>query len=212
MFVSTAAILHDPADNEPPDSDNKSGLSQNTSLIERNSCMCPVPPRGVLKGPNAVVSRDPSETNQATSERKEGGFLRQMGSYLPDAATWAGIGSFLGIKKLTLDDAPNKTKDVETKRRTKRRALLVGISYTSPWNTWPPLDEPHGDVDQYRDLLVSEYSHVYSIRFPLTLVDTYGYRPEDIVVLKDLPEFPEQSKPTRVNMVREIRLHVCHSY
>jgi len=26
-------------------------------------------------------------------------------------------------------------------------------------------------------------------------------------VLKDLPEFPEQSKPTRVNMVREIRLH-----
>ncbi len=29
-----------------------------------------------------------------------------------------------------------------------------------------------------------------------------------IVVLKDLPEFPEQSKPTRVTVIRDIRLHV----
>jgi len=42
---------------------------------------------------------------------------------------------------------------------------------------------------------------------PLTLADTYNYRAEDIVVLKDLPEFPEQSKPTRVNMVRYIRFN-----
>ena len=45
----------------------------------------------------------------------------------------------------------DKTKDVET----KRRALLVGITYTSPSNTWSQLDGPHGDVDQYRGLLIS---------------------------------------------------------
>ena len=49
------------------------------------------------------------------------------------------------------DDEHDKTKDVEA----KRRALLVGITYTSPSNTWSQLDGPHGDVDQYRDLLIS---------------------------------------------------------
>jgi hypothetical protein len=38
---------------------------------------------------------------------------------------------------------------------TKRRALLVGISYCSPSNTWSRLDGPHEDVDQYRELLMS---------------------------------------------------------
>ena len=49
------------------------------------------------------------------------------------------------------DYVHHKTKDVEA----KRRALLVGITYTNPWNTWSQLDGPHGDVDQYRDLLIS---------------------------------------------------------
>jgi hypothetical protein len=49
------------------------------------------------------------------------------------------------------NDAHNNTKDVET----KRRALLIGITYTNPWNTWSQLDGPHGDVDQYQDLLIS---------------------------------------------------------
>jgi hypothetical protein len=49
------------------------------------------------------------------------------------------------------DDVHHKTKDVEA----KRRALLVGITYTNPWNTWSQLDGPHGDVDQYRGLLIS---------------------------------------------------------
>jgi hypothetical protein len=39
--------------------------------------------------------------------------------------------------------------------KTKRRALLVGITYSSPSNTWSQLDGPHGDVDQYQDLLIS---------------------------------------------------------
>ena len=37
----------------------------------------------------------------------------------------------------------------------KRRALLVGITYCSPTNTWSPLDGPHDDVDRYRELLTS---------------------------------------------------------
>lgn len=49
------------------------------------------------------------------------------------------------------DDVDNKTQGAAT----KRRALLVGISYSNPSNTWSPLDGPHGDVDRYRDLLVS---------------------------------------------------------
>jgi hypothetical protein len=58
------------------------------------------------------------------------------------------------------DDAHNKhlandTRDKPKDVKTKRRALLVGITYTNPWNTWSQLDGPHGDVDQYRDLLIS---------------------------------------------------------
>ena len=49
------------------------------------------------------------------------------------------------------DDGDNKTQGAAT----KRRALLVGISYSNPSNTWSPLDGPHGDVDRYRDLLIS---------------------------------------------------------
>jgi hypothetical protein len=41
-----------------------------------------------------------------------------------------------------------------------------------------------------------------------TLPATYNYRPEDIVVLKDLPKLPKLSHPTRVNMVRDIRPHL----
>lgn len=37
----------------------------------------------------------------------------------------------------------------------KRRALLIGITYTGPHNKWTPLDGPHGDVDRYQDLLTS---------------------------------------------------------
>jgi hypothetical protein len=38
----------------------------------------------------------------------------------------------------------------------------------------------------------------------ITLAVTYGYRPEDIVVLKDQPELPENCQPTRVNIVRDV--------
>ena len=54
-------------------------------------------------------------------------------------------------KKHIEDDVHDKRKD----GKAKRRALLVGITYSNPWNTWSSLEGPHGDVDQYRDLLVS---------------------------------------------------------
>ena len=40
----------------------------------------------------------------------------------------------------------------------KRRALLVGISYRhSQSELWWPLENPHKDVDMFRDLLVRKY-------------------------------------------------------
>src|SRR6266849_2739694 len=103
MLISTAAILHDPADNEPPDSDKrKAAFLHNTSFLNRNSRMCPVPSQAVLKGLNissaAAISRDPQETNQMTTERKEGGFLRQIRSLLFRPISKARFASFLGMR------------------------------------------------------------------------------------------------------------------
>ncbi|KAN0136668.1 Caspase domain containing protein [Lactarius tabidus] len=73
--------------------------------------------------------------------------------------------------------------------RLKRRALLVGISYAhGPTDTWWELENPHQDVDMFRDLLVR----------------TYGYSPEDITLLKDCPGFPDLLQPTRANMIHEL--------
>ena len=50
----------------------------NTSLLNKNSRMCPVPPQGVLKGLNtcsaAAITRHPPETNQRTTGRQGGRF------------------------------------------------------------------------------------------------------------------------------------------
>jgi hypothetical protein len=37
----------------------------------------------------------------------------------------------------------------------KRRALLVGITYRNPSNTWDPLEGAFDDVERYRELLIS---------------------------------------------------------
>ncbi|KAN0136650.1 Caspase domain containing protein [Lactarius tabidus] len=72
---------------------------------------------------------------------------------------------------------------------TKRRALLVGISYHhSPSDIWPPLDGPHEDVNRFRELLIG----------------TYGYTPDDITVLKDDPELPDILQPTSANLTSEL--------
>ena len=122
MLVSTAAILHDPLDDEPPNSDEgNADFSHSTSFLDTNSRMCPVPPQGVLKRLNisfaAAILRDP-ETNQMTAERKEGGFLRQTRSHFSRRMTRARP-SLLGTRNSPnvskplpplppLDDEPNR--------------------------------------------------------------------------------------------------------
>ncbi|KAH9991895.1 caspase domain-containing protein [Russula vinacea] len=71
----------------------------------------------------------------------------------------------------------------------RRRALLIGISYHGE------LLNTHQDVDRYRDVLIA----------------SYGYRPEDITVLKDDPAFADHLQPTRENILRELRNLVANA-
>jgi hypothetical protein len=70
-------------------------------------------------------------------------------NYLPDDVHSKLVPNGIHRKHLP-DDVHDKMKLV----KTRRRALLVGITYSTS-NTWSQLDGPHGDVDQYRDLLIS---------------------------------------------------------
>jgi hypothetical protein len=88
----------------------------------------------------------------------------------------------------------------------KRRALLVGISYKHrPSEVWTPLEGPFEDVTHFRELLIGAYSFLSCKRrlTPILILDTHGYSPEDITVLKDDPNLPNPSQPTRDNMVIE---------
>jgi hypothetical protein len=64
--------------------------------------MCPVPPQGVLKGLNtslaAAILCDPPETNQVTTDRKEGRFRWKIGSHLFRRLTGTRFASLLGIR------------------------------------------------------------------------------------------------------------------
>jgi hypothetical protein len=62
--------------------------------------VCPVPPQGVLKGLNASFAADPPETSQMTTEKKKGGFIRQIRSHLfrPMTRASSGFASLLGIR------------------------------------------------------------------------------------------------------------------
>lgn len=40
--------------------------------------------------------------------------------------------------------------------KVRRRALLVGISYAHSQSEWCSLENPHQDVDMFRDLLIGE--------------------------------------------------------
>ncbi|KAI0276826.1 hypothetical protein BGY98DRAFT_983340 [Russula aff. rugulosa BPL654] len=73
-----AAILHDPAGNEPPDSDERRAAFLHDN---RNSL-------------------DTPETSQMTTEKKKGGFLRQIRSHLfrPMNRASSGFASLLGIR------------------------------------------------------------------------------------------------------------------
>ncbi len=84
----------------------------------------------------------------------------------------------------------------------RRRALLIGISYCGE------LLNTHQDVDRYRNVLIDTHATTPSnfITFILywDFEATYGYRPEDIVMLKDDPALPDHFQPTRENIVSNI--------
>ncbi len=48
------------------------------------------------------------------------------------------------------DDIDNKTEDAAT----QQRALLVGITHSNSSNALSRSDDPHGDVDQLREVLI----------------------------------------------------------
>jgi hypothetical protein len=43
----------------------------------------------------------------------------------------------------------------------------------------------------------------------ILIPDTYKYLPEDITILKDDPDLPSLSQPTRANIVIEHHSHFC---
>lgn len=84
----------------------------------------------------------------------------------------------------------------------RRRALLIGISYHGE------LLNSHQDVDRYRDVLIGRFitvgAHHPQLMFYLCTIATYGYRPEDILMLKDDPAFDPHLQPTRENIVSSL--------
>lgn len=96
-------------------------------------------------------------------------------------------------KHVHLPDDEGVTPGAIVRPKTKRRALLVGISYyESQSATWFPLDGPHDNVDRFSQLLL----------------DTYGYAPGDITVLRDDPNLPDNSQPTLINIISELMILV----
>lgn len=61
-------------------------------------------------------------------------------------------------------------------------------------------------------------SHLVSVTSLGTILDTYGYHPEAITVLRDDPDLPDHFQPTRVNMVIQpytsfwLQLSLIHNY
>ena len=84
--------------------------------------------------------------------------------------------------RLRLTDVQEETQNARVAPTSKRRALLVGISYRhSPSPTWWPLDGPQKDVDRFRELLIGEQIFttlvfVRDLGFPhLNMVSSYRY-------------------------------------
>jgi hypothetical protein len=136
----------------------------NTSLVNMNSRMCPVPPQGVLKGLNtsfaAGILRGPPKTNQM---RREGRFGREKSSTLfRRMTTMARFASVLRIRNPAHQPHHEPLPDIEGEGETpypgplpKKRALLVGITYHSSISSiWTPLICPHVDVKHFQELLI----------------------------------------------------------
>jgi hypothetical protein len=110
---------------------------------------------------------------------------------------------------LVSTQAPTVAPTPAQTRKPKHRGLLVGISYKyNSSDLWTQLEGPHTDIDDFQKLLTGAYlsrtsrpRHLpwYSSFIP----ETYKYASDDIIVLKDDPELPEDRQPTRDNMVIE---------
>jgi hypothetical protein len=143
------------------------GICPNSMSMACTKELLTVPAQGVPKRLNtrfaAEILRGSPKTNQMNTDRKEGKSRREMGSNLFRRMTRARFASLLGTKNAPSDDThynrlpevPEVVHDIGKDMEPKRRGLLVGITYTNPWNTWSQLDGPHEDVDRYRDLLIS---------------------------------------------------------
>ena len=60
-------------------------------------------------------------------------------------------------QRIRLLDVQEETQSARAAPTSKRRALLIGISYHhSLSELWSPLDSPHEDVDRFRELLIGE--------------------------------------------------------
>ncbi|KAI0074290.1 hypothetical protein K474DRAFT_1665562 [Panus rudis PR-1116 ss-1] len=88
---------------------------------------------------------------------------------------------------------PQERKTFETKARQlraqKKKALLIGVNYTKspPSVGFGPLARSHQDAESLRQLLI----------------DQYGYKKEDIVLMLDKDDIPSKLQPKRENMIRE---------
>ncbi|ETW77695.1 hypothetical protein HETIRDRAFT_445962 [Heterobasidion irregulare TC 32-1] len=92
------------------------------------------------------------------------------------------------VADILQDDRLHAKEDRSSSRRGRRRALLIGIRYEQD-EQWDTLDKTHEDVDTFRRLLL----------------DVYGYRAEDMIVMKDDVKASSELVPTQVNIRRKLR-------
>ena len=113
--------------------------------------------RNVAPGP--LVQNDQGEMLLEGDRRIMGAFLMQ---YFRFVSIWLLYIIDLSqhmrpSERLRLTDVQEETQSARVAPTSKRRALLVGISYHhSRSELWSPLDGPHEDVDRFRKLLIGE--------------------------------------------------------
>jgi hypothetical protein len=108
----------------------------------------------------------PLETSIASNARFND-FASMMGTCLSTNPTCHVIDTSNGVNTIKGNIQPPAAEDQGDKKvdeTIKRRALLIGITYTGPANKWSPLDGPHDDVDRYHRLLIGAWPRTRSIR------------------------------------------------
>jgi len=136
--------------------------------------------------------------------------LANLTSGLIHLGSWFRIATRLSMSPVTsIEDSktpPALEPNVEQKEQKsshigKRKAVLIGIRYKGD----DILEGTHADVDRFKELLLrtSAGCH-YLLIGTRACADTYGYREQDIAVLKDDSTCPPQLLPTKRNIVSEL--------